>query len=74
MNKQDLSQFVERIEQLEEERSNIAADIQETFKEAKSLGFDVKALKAVIKLRKVEESQRQEEEEMVNLYKEVLGL
>ena len=74
MKVQDLSQFVERIERLEEERSNIAADIQETFKEAKSLGFDVKALKTVIKLRKMEEGKRQEEEEMVNLYKEVLGL
>ena len=70
----DLNQFIERIEQLEEEKAAISEDIRETFKEAKNLGFDLKALKIVIKLRKMDESQRQEEEEMVNLYKEVLGL
>ena len=70
----DLNQFIERIEQLEEEKAAISEDIKETFKEAKNLGFDIKALKIVIKLRKMEEAQRQEEEEMVNLYKEVLGL
>jgi uncharacterized protein (UPF0335 family) len=69
-----LRSFVERIEQLEEEKSALTADIREIYSEAKGTGFDVKALRQVIRLRKLDQSERQEQEEMLDLYKRVLDL
>ncbi len=70
----ELRQFVERAERLEEEKKAIADDIRELFGEAKSRGFDVKALRAIIRLRKKEEAEREEEEAMLDLYKSALGM
>ncbi len=69
-----LKSFVERIERLEEERAGISADIREVFSEAKGTGFDAKTLRAVIKLRKLEPSDRQEQEHLLELYSRALGL
>ena len=69
-----LRSFVERIEQLEEEKAALTADIREIYSEAKGTGFDVKALRQVIRLRKLDKSERQEQEEMLDLYKRVLDL
>jgi uncharacterized protein (UPF0335 family) len=69
-----LRSFVERIEQLEEEKAALTADIREIYSEAKGTGFDVKALRQVIRLRKLDQSERQEQEEMLDLYKRVLDL
>jgi uncharacterized protein (UPF0335 family) len=69
-----LRSFIERIERLEEEKKALADDIKEIFAEAKGTGFDVKAMRSVIRLRKMEKADRQEQEYMLDLYKHALGM
>lgn len=69
-----LRSFIERIERLEEEKANIAADVKEVFAEAKSAGFDIKILRQLIRLRKMEKEDRQEQEELLDLYKRAIGM
>ena len=69
-----LRSFVERIERLEEEKSALAADIREVYLEAKGTGFDVKILRQVIRLRKLDVTDRQEQEEILDLYKRALDM
>ena len=69
-----LRQLVEQIERLEQEKKAIADDIRDKFLEAKAVGFDVKALRQVIKLRKKSQAERQEEESILDVYKHALGL
>ena len=69
-----LRSFIERIERLEEEKKTISDDIKEVYAELKGSGFDSKAVREVIRLRKKEDHERQEEEAMVQLYKNALGM
>lgn len=69
-----LKQFVERIERLEEEKAGLAEDVKEVYAEAKSNGFDIKIIRQVIKLRKLEAADRQEQETMIDLYMQALGM
>jgi uncharacterized protein (UPF0335 family) len=69
-----LKAFIERIEKLEEEKQGIADDIKDVFAEMKGTGFDVKAVRTIIRLRKKEEAERQEEEAILDLYKAALGM
>ena len=69
-----LKSFIERVERLEEEKAAISEDIKEVFGEAKSVGFDVKTMRKVIRLRKMETDKRREEEELLELYKSAVGL
>lgn len=69
-----LRSIIERIEKLEEEKAAIGADIREVFAEAKGNGFDTKALRQVIKLRKMEVSERQEQEMVLETYLRALGM
>ncbi len=71
---EQLRQYVERIERLEEEKRDIADNIRDAFSEAKSNGFDVKAMRSLLKLRKMEESDRNEQEAVLDLYKAALGM
>ncbi|OFX09060.1 MAG: hypothetical protein A2516_11735 [Alphaproteobacteria bacterium RIFOXYD12_FULL_60_8] len=71
---EQLRAFVERIERLEEEKANLAADIREVFAEAKSAGYDTKILRQVIRIRKMDASDRREQEEILDLYKQALGM
>jgi len=66
--------LIERIENLNEDKKNISDDIKDVFLEAKAGGFDVKAMREIIKLRKKNKDERDAEEAMVDLYKEALGL
>lgn len=66
--------LIERIERLAEERQNLSDDIKDVYIEAKSAGFDTKAMKQIIRLRKKEKAEREAEEAMVELYKDALGL
>ena len=66
--------LIERIETLTEEKQGIADDIKDVYSEAKSAGFDPKAMKEVIKLRKKEKAEREAEEAMIEIYKDALGL
>jgi uncharacterized protein (UPF0335 family) len=69
-----LRQLVEQIERLEEERKALAGDIRDKYLEAKAVGFDVKALRQVVRLRKKSKAERQEEEGMLEVYMHALGM
>lgn len=69
-----LRSIVERIEKLEEEKSTLGGDIREVYSEAKSNGFDTKALRRVVSLRKKDLQQRQEEEAILETYMVALGM
>ena len=69
-----LRTIVERIERLEEEKKAIADDIRDVFAEAKSNGFDVKTLRSVVRMRKIDTAERQEQEAMLDLYLSALGM
>ncbi|HYI43703.1 MAG TPA: DUF2312 domain-containing protein [Sphingomicrobium sp.] len=70
----ELRLLIERIERLEEEKRAISDDIKDVFAEAKSRGYDTKAMKAVIRLRAMESHVRQEAEALLETYKAALGL
>lgn len=69
-----LLSYLERIERIEEERKALASDIKEIYAEAKSANFDVKAIKKILRLRKMDETDRQEEEFILDTYKRAIGL
>jgi len=69
-----LRSIIERVERLEEEKKAIADDIRDVFAEAKSNGFDVKTLRTVVRMRKIEAAERQEQEAMLDLYLSALGM
>ncbi len=69
-----LRSIVERIERLEEEKSNIASDVRDVYAEAKANGYDAKAIRQIIRLRKLDNHERDEEEYTLDLYKRALGM
>ncbi len=69
-----LRSIVERIEGLEEEKQALADDIKEVYAEAKANGFDTKTLRTVIRLRKQDTNERQEQEALLDLYLQALGM
>ena len=71
---EQLRLFIERIETLEEEKKGMADDIKDVYAEAKGTGFDTKTMKAIVRLRKMEASARQEAEALLDVYKTALGL
>lgn len=68
-----LRSFIERIERLEEEKANIAADVKDVYAEAKSSGFDTKIMRQIIRIRKMEPHERAEQEELLDLYLSAVG-
>ncbi|MEH6755717.1 MAG: DUF2312 domain-containing protein [Alphaproteobacteria bacterium] len=69
-----LRSFIERVERLEEDRSNLNADIREVYSEAKSAGFDAKTMRAIVRLRKLEPNERQEQEHLLEVYRNAVGV
>ena len=69
-----LRSIIERAERLEEERKALAGDIKDIFTEAKSAGFNVKVIRQIIRLRKQEPADVEEEETLLDIYKRALGL
>ena len=69
-----LRSFVERIERLEEEKTALGADISDVYSEAKGAGFDTKVLRQIIRLRKMDQADRREQEEILDVYKRALDL
>lgn len=69
-----LQSLIERIERLEEEKAGIASDITNVFAEAKGAGFDVKAMRAILKLRKMAAVDREEQDAVLELYREALDV
>jgi uncharacterized protein (UPF0335 family) len=66
--------LIERVERLEEEKKGIADDIRDTYAEAKAVGYDVKIMRQVIKLRKMNQDDRAEMEMLLDTYKAAVGL
>lgn len=69
-----LKSYIAKIENLEEQKSHITADINDVYGEVKSNGFDAKVLKNVIKLRKLSKERRTEEQELLDLYMSAIGM
>jgi len=69
-----LKSFIERIERLEEEKTNLAADIREVYAEAKGNGFDAKTMRQIIRLRRLDNATLKEQEALLDLYKSALGM
>ena len=69
-----LKSIIGRVEKLEEEKSGISADIRDVFAEAKGNGFDTKAIRAIIKIRKMDASEREEAETILDTYLNALGM
>ncbi len=69
-----LQQFVEQIERLEEEKRALSADVRDKLAEAKAVGFDVKVLRQVLRLRRKNKAERQEEEAVFDTYMHALGM
>jgi len=70
----ELRQFIEKIERLEEEKTELMEAIREVFAEAKGSGFDVKIMKQVLKMRKMKQDELMEQEELLTLYLQALGM
>ena len=69
-----LRSLIERIERLEEEKIALSGDIRDVFAEAKSAGFDVKIMRAILKLRKMNAADRDEQEFLLDTYRKALDL
>lgn len=69
-----LKSFIERIERLEEEKAGLSADIKEIYAEAKGSGFDVKVMRQIVRLRKMDSADRKEQQELLDLYSRAIGL
>jgi uncharacterized protein (UPF0335 family) len=69
-----LKAFIERVERLEEEKKTIADDIRDVYAEAKGSGFDVKALRQIVRLRKQDVDERKEYETILETYMHALGM
>jgi uncharacterized protein (UPF0335 family) len=72
LSKQQLKHLVEKLERLEEEKANVSEALKEVFQEAKSNGFDIKTIKQVLKLRKMDRDQLQEQDALIELYRDIL--
>jgi len=69
-----LRSFIERIERLEEEKKGLQDDIKEVYAEAKGTGFDAKIMRQIVRLRKMDKADLQEQEAILELYKQALGM
>lgn len=69
-----LRQYIEQIERLEEDKKGISEDIKDKFAEAKAVGFDVKAIRQIVRLRKKSQNERQEEQGVLEVYMHALGM
>ena len=72
--REHLRAFIERIERLEEEKATLMEDIREVYAEAKGTGFDPKIMRQVVRIRKMEPDQRQEQEFVLDTYLSALGM
>ena len=74
MNVGRLKSFVERVERLDEERKAISGDIKDVYSEAKGVGYDVKTLRKIVALRRMDAADRAEQETLLDVYKHALGM
>ncbi len=69
-----LRSYIDRIERLEEEKAGLAADIREIYGEAKGNGFDARTMRRIVSLRKLDQTERNEQEALLDLYRRALGM
>jgi uncharacterized protein (UPF0335 family) len=69
-----LESYIERIERLEEEKAALTGDIRDIYAEAKGTGFDAKVMRQIVRLRRMDNADRREQEELLDLYKRAIGL
>ncbi|MBX7145990.1 MAG: DUF2312 domain-containing protein [Alphaproteobacteria bacterium] len=72
--KDQLLSFIERVERLEEEKASLMSDIRDVYAEAKANGFDTKTMRQIVRLRKLDDNVRQEQEAILDIYKQAVGL
>lgn len=72
--KDQLKSIIERIERLSEERDTIASDIRDVYAESKGNGYDIKALRTIVRMRKQDANERSEQETIVETYQQALGM
>ena len=72
--KDQLRSLIERVERLEEEKAALTADIREVYAEAKGTGFDTKIMRQIVRLRKLDTAERQEQDAILDLYRSALGM
>ena len=70
----ELRQFIERIERLEEDRAALNSDLKEVMSEAKGAGFDIKTIRQIVRLRKLEPTERIEQEQLLEIYRSAVGI
>lgn len=71
---QRLTSFIERIERLEQEKASLKEDIKEVYAELKGVGFHAPTIRAIVRLRKIDENKRREMEELLDLYSSAIGM
>jgi uncharacterized protein (UPF0335 family) len=71
---EQLRTFIERIERLEEEKKDVQDQIKEVFSEARGVGFDVRIMRQLLRLRKLRDADRSEQEELLEIYKAAIGM
>ena len=69
-----LRQFIEQVEYLEEQKASVSSDMRDVFSEAKSAGFDVKVIRQILKMRKMNKDELREQEEVLNTYLQALEM
>lgn len=72
--KEQLEQYLSKIERLEQEKADLSEEIKDIFQDASSHGFDVKAMKTVLKLKKLDKARLAEQDAMLELYRDTLGI
>lgn len=74
INSTSLLNYIERIERLNEDKANINSDIREVFAQAKSEGYDAKAIREIVRLRKIDKAQREHEDGIIETYRNALNV
>ncbi|MFV0250649.1 MAG: DUF2312 domain-containing protein [Rickettsia aeschlimannii] len=72
--KEQLEQYISKIERLEQEKADLSQEVKDIFQDASSHGFDVKAMKSILKLKKLDKDKLAEQDTMLELYRDTLGI
>lgn len=72
--KEQLEQYINKIERLEQEKSELAEEVKNIFQDASSHGFDIKAMKTILKLKKLDKAKLAEQDALLDLYRQALGI
>ncbi|GAA5251854.1 DUF2312 domain-containing protein [Candidatus Rickettsia kedanie] len=72
--KEQLEQYISKIERLEQEKADLSQEVKDIFQDASSHGFDVKAMKSILKLKKLDKDKLAEQDVMLELYRDTLGI